>query len=275
MKMKRIWFLFAMTLIAAVLAEKKTDLPYYDAEFPRTGNLEYLQERCKLDLVLPKGKKDFPTLVWFHAGGLRRGKKHIPRLFQINDIAVAAVNYRLSGKDAQCPDYIYDAAAAAAWVKKHIAEYGGDPEKIYISGHSAGGYLTMMLALDPKYLGAYKMKPGDFAGYFPISGQATTHFRILAERKGKGMNVPSVVLDEYAPIQLAGKGVPPLTLIVGDSEVEWPSRVEENFLLAARLKRVFKNKQVECYAFPTFNHNSVVSPGIMLINNALLKKTKK
>ena len=263
----------AVAVIAS--AEKKADLPYYDAEFPRTGNIEYLQERCKLDLVLPDGKKNFPTLVWFHGGGLSAGNKHVPSNLRKDAIAVAAVNYRLSGKGAECPDYIYDAAAAAAWVKKHIAEYGGDPEKIYISGHSAGGYLTMMLALDPKYLGAYKMKPEDFAGYYPISGQATTHFRILAERRGKGIKVPSVVLDEYAPIQLAGKGVPPLTLIVGDSKVEWPARVEENFLLAARLKHVFKNKQVECYAFPTFNHNSVVSPGIMLINNALLKKAKK
>lgn len=261
-------------MAVAVIASAgiKSDLPYYDAESFRTGNLAYLQERCKLDLVLPDGKKNFPTLIWFHGGGLSAGKKHVPKYLRTDEIAVAAVNYRLSGKGAECPDYIYDAAAAAAWVKKHIAEYGGDPEKIYISGHSAGGYLTMMLALDAKYLGAYKVKPKDFAGYFPISGQATTHFRILAERRKKGMNVPSVVLDEYAPIQLAGKGVPPITLIVGDSAAEWPSRVEENFLLAARLKRIYKNKQVECHALPTFDHGTVVRPGIMLINNALLKK---
>ena len=263
----------AVAVIAS--AEKKSDLPYYDPEFSRTGNLAYLQERCKLDLVLPDGKKNFPTLIWFHGGGLSAGKKHVPKYLRTDEIAVAAVNYRLSGKGAECPDYIYDAAAAAAWVKKHIAEYGGDPEKIYISGHSAGGYLTMMLALDAKYLGAYKVKPEDFAGYFPISGQATTHFRILAERRKKGMKVPSVVLDEYAPIQLAGKGAPPLTLIVGDSAVEWPSRVEENFLLAARLKYVYKNKQAECHSFPTFNHGNVVFPGIALINDALLKKNKK
>ena len=272
--MKKIWIMMmAVAVIAS--AEKKSDLPYYDPEFSRTGNLEYLQERCKLDLVLPDGKKNFPTLIWFHGGGLSAGKKHVPKQLRTDAIAVAAVNYRLSGKGAECPDYIYDAAAAAAWVKKHIAEYGGDPEKIYISGHSAGGYLTMMLALDAKYLGAFKMKPEDFAGYFPISGQATTHFRILFERRQKGMKVPDVMLDEYAPIQLAKKGVPPITLIVGDSAVEWPSRVEENFLLAARLKRVYKNKQAECYALPTFNHGTVVMPGIMLINNALLKKNKK
>ena len=57
--------------------------------------------------------------------------------------------------------------------------------------------------------------------------------------------------------------------------MEWPSRVEENFLLAARLKRIYKNNQAECYALPTFNHGTVVMPGIMMINDALLKKNKK
>ena len=189
--------------------------------------------------------------------------------------AVAAVNYRLSGKGAECPDYIYDAAAAAAWVKKHIAEYGGDPERIYIAGHSAGGYLTMMLALDGRYLGACKADPKDFAGYFPVSGQATTHFRILAERKAKGMKLPDVMLDEYAPIQLAHRGAPPITLLVGDPNVEWPSRVEENLLLAARLKRGYKNEKVECLSFPSFNHGTVVAPSIAAINNKILQANKK
>lgn len=273
--MKKKWIFLLMAAAAVLFAEKKSDLPYYDAEFPKTGDLGYLQERCKLDLAIPDGVKNFPTVIWFHGGGLSAGKKHIPRNLRTDKIAVAAVNYRLSGKRAQCPDYIYDAAAAAAWVKKHIAEYGGDPNRIYISGHSAGGYLTTMLALDEKYLGAYKMKPTDFAGYMSISGQTTTHFRILAERRAKGLKVPPVVLDEYAPIQLARSGVPPLMLLVGDPAVEWPSRVEENFLLAARLQRIYKDKNVKCHSFPTFNHGTVVNPSLMVINNTVLSKPKK
>ena len=272
--MKKFWILILMAAAAFVSAAETKDLPYYDEDFPRTGNLEYLQERCKLDLSIPEGKKDFPTLIWFHGGGLSGGRKYIPKNLRTDEIAVAAVNYRLSGKGAECPDYIYDAAAAAAWVKKHIAEYGGDPEKIYIAGHSAGGYLTMMLALDVRYLGAYKVDPKDFAGYFPVSGQATTHFQLLAERRKKGMEVPGVMLDEYAPIQLARPGVPPITLLVGDPAVEWPSRVEENLLLAARLKRVCKNTNVECLSFPSFNHGTVVAPSIAAINNKILKAKK-
>ena len=273
--MKKLGILLMMAAAAFVSAAETKDIPYYDEDFPRTANLEYLQERCKLDLVLPEGRKDFPTLVWFHGGGLSGGRKHVPKNLRTDEIAVAAVNYRLSGKGAECPDYIYDAAAAAAWVKKHIAEYGGNPEKIYIAGHSAGGYLTMMLALDGRYLGAYKLNPKDFAGYFPVSGQATTHFRILAERKAKGVTVPDVMLDEYAPIQLAHRDVPPMTLLVGDPAVEWPARVEENLLLAARLKRSYKNEKVECLSFPSFNHGTVVAPSIAAINEKLVKRKKK
>lgn len=273
--MKHLWILILLTLSAFVSAAETKNLPYYDEEFPRTGDLESLQKYCKLDLVLPEGKKDFPTLIWFHGGGLSSGNKYVPKNLRTDEIAVAAVNYRLSGKGAECPDYIYDAAAAAAWVKKHIAEHGGDPGKIYIAGHSAGGYLTMMLALDKRYLGAYKADPGDFAGYFPVSGQTTTHFRILAERKAKGINVPDVMLDEYAPIQLARRNAPPLTLLVGDPAVEWPSRVEENFLLAARLKRVYKNEKAECLSFPSFTHGSVVAPAIAAINEKILKAKNK
>ena len=273
--MKKLWILLLAAAAVFASAAETKNLSYYDEGFPRTGNLEYLQEYCKLDLFLPEGKKDFPTLVWFHGGGLSRGQKHVPRSLRTDKIAVAAVNYRLSGKRAECPDYIYDAAAAAAWVKKHIAEYGGDPEKVYIAGHSAGGYLTMMLALDGRYLGAYKMEPKDFAGYFPVSGQATTHFRILAERKEKGMKVADVMLDEYAPIQLARQGIPPITLLVGDPAVEWPARVEENFLLAGRLKRVYKNERVECLSFPSFTHGSVIVPAIAVINAKILKEMKK
>ena len=160
-------------------------------------------------------------------------------------------------------------------MRKHIAEYGGDPTKVYVAGHSAGGYLTAMLALDPKYLKTFGCDPHDLAGYLPISGQMTTHFRILAERRAKGSAVPGVVLDEYAPIQLAGKNCPPMVLLVGDPEVEWPSRVEENFLLAARLTRVYRNDNVKCYSFPTFNHGGVFHPAAAYINRLLVPPVKK
>lgn len=264
-----------LMLAGSLFAAEKKNIPYYDPGFPQTGNKEYLKTRCVLDLSTPDNEKNFPTLIWFHGGGIARGNKHYPGGIDRKKIAVAAVNYRLSGKDAECPDYIYDAAAAVAWVLKHIREYGGNPEMVYVSGHSAGGYLSAMVALAPKYLKTFGADPKQLAAVLPVSGQMTTHFQILNERRKKDPATPSIVLDEYAPISNASKDAPPMILIVGDTNIEWPARVEENQLLAARLRRNFKKKDVRCYAFESFNHGTVVTPGTAVISNYIKNAVKR
>lgn len=67
-----------LMLAGALTAAEKKNIPYYDAEFPQTGNKEYLKKRCMLDLSTPDGVRNFPTLVWFHGGGITGGNKHYP-----------------------------------------------------------------------------------------------------------------------------------------------------------------------------------------------------
>src|SRR4051794_33526657 len=111
----------------------------------------YIASQCTLDMYYPKGAKNFTTIVWFHGGGLTGGTKEIPKALMEKGYAVIGVEYRLSPK-VKAPAYIEDAAAAVAWVFQHIASYGGSEKLIFISGHSAGGYLGMMITLDKKYL---------------------------------------------------------------------------------------------------------------------------
>ena len=201
----------------------------------------YEQSRCKLDVYLPKDAKHFATLVWFHGGGLKNGSKggtdddsaktpQIARSLASGGIAVVAANYRLSPK-VTYPAYIQDAAAAVAWTQARIAEHGGDPKKIFVGGHSAGGYLTLMLGMDAHYLSDAGVKMGDIAGFIPVSGQVMTHYTVRAER---GIGKYNVTADEAAPVFFTRKDTQPFLVLYGDHDM--PARAEENAYFVALMK---------------------------------------
>lgn len=220
---------------------------------------EYSVERCKLDIYYPVNRKSFSTIVWFHGGGLEGGKKYIPKELMDRGVAVVCVNYRLSPRVA-APEYIDDAALAVSWVFENIKKYGGDTDKIYISGHSAGGYLALMLGLDKQYLGKYNVDVDRVAGLMPISGQTITHNAIRKEMKLQD-DIPLV--EKHAPLNQIRAGVPPLLLITGDREKELTSRFEENQYLESALK--YKGNNVRLYELQGFNHNTVVNPACLLM----------
>ena len=220
----------------------------------------YRQERCKLDIYYPENKKDFSTIVWFHGGGMEGGNKFIHKELREQGFAVVAVNYRLSPK-AKNPAYIEDAAEAVAWVFKNIEKYGGRRDHIFVSGHSAGGYLSLILAMDKKYLAAYGADADSVAAYLPVSGQTVTHFTI---RKERGLPDGIPVVDEYAPVNKARKETAPLVLITGDKHLEMAARYEENALLEAVLKSI-GNKKVTLYEMQGFDHGQVLGPACYLI----------
>jgi acetyl esterase/lipase len=127
----------------------------------------------KLDLYLPKDKKNFPVLVFIHGGSWRSGDKSLygplGNRFAKLGIGVVVPSYRLMPKSPH-PAQIEDTAAAFAWVYKNIAQYGGDANRIYIAGHSAGGHLVALLALDPVYLAKYDIPLTAIKGVAALSG---------------------------------------------------------------------------------------------------------
>lgn len=219
---------------------------------------DYEKERCKLDLYLPAGKTGFATLVWFHGGGITSGSKDeaftkpIVRSLAESGIAVASVSYRLSPK-ATYPAYVDDSAAAVAYVYRHIAEHGGDATKVYVGGHSAGGYLIALLAMDERYLQKAGMKPGDVAGYIPVSAQLLTHYTIRDER-GEGKF--AITADEAAPIHYARKDIPPMLVLYAEHDMA--SRLEENQFFTAVL-RAAGNKTVKEQLIKDRTHGSIAS----------------
>jgi len=206
------------------------DLPRSDVRYVTAGDA-YRMKRCKLDLRIPS-ETGFPTVVWFHGGGLTSGGRHFPEIDR--RIGVVSADYRLMDETngVKGADCIADAAEAVAWTMRNIASYGGDPKKVTVSGMSAGGYLTMMVGMAPAYLARHGFKPTDLAGLVPISGQATKHFAV---RKFAGDGAPQFVpqIDALAPLHWVGADLPPILDVCGEPPYEWPCRSEENRLLVA------------------------------------------
>ena len=273
--MRSIAFLFLVFAAVQMAAAEYKNISYYEKNAPAQGNVEYRNQRCKLSLLTPDNKKGFPTLVVFHGGGLSRGEGKYPAYINRDNIALVAVNYRLSGKGGACPDYIYDAAAAVAWVIKNIEKYGGDSKKVYVTGVSAGGYLTAMIALDKKYLASFGIDTHAVAGYFPITGQMSTHFRILKERRDVNPSTRDFAIDEYAPLYHACKNAPNMMFFVGDPAYDMPARVEENALIVARLTTIYGNKGIKLFSVPYGTHSNCVPPSLAAIDRLICPPQRK
>lgn len=254
--------LFALT-ISAQSYQLKKDISYISSSETDT----YRKERCKLDIYYPEGKTDFPTIVWFHGGGLTGGEKGIPNELKEKGFAIIAVNYRLSPR-ATAPAYIEDAAESVAWAFANISKYGGSLDKIYVSGHSAGGYLSLMLALDKSYLAKHGVDADKVAAWFPLSGQTMTHYTVRAEY-GLPDGIP--VADKYAPVSLARKDTPPIFLITGDRNMELAARYEENALLASVLKSI-GHENTYLYELQGFDHGNMYAPGCYIMVEWIKRK---
>ena len=271
--MKRIILILCLALSGLIANGQEIDyetisnVPYYSKDMRASDS--YLAKRCVLDIYYPKNSKSFATIIWFHGGGLTGGEKEIPELLKEQGVAVIGVNYRLS-PIVKAPDYIKDAAAAVAWVFKNIADYGGDPSLVFVSGHSAGGYLASMVGLDKSYLADHKIDANNIAGLIPFSGQTITHFTVRAEQ-----DIPreQPIIDNLAPLFHIRKDAPPLLLITGDRELELLGRYEENAYLM-RMMKVIGHKETVLYEMDGYGH-SMTHPAFPLLIKEVRKISKK
>jgi acetyl esterase/lipase len=242
--------------------ETVSDIVYQDGH----GITDYMQERCRLDVYYPADVQGFGTVVWFHGGGLTAGNRFVPPQLKEQGIGVVAVNYRLSPR-VKSPAYVEDAAAAVAWVFRNIEKYGGSRKLIFVSGHSAGGYLTSMIGLDTRWLAAHDLDADRIAGLIPFSGHTITHFTVRGER---GIDGKQPIIDDMAPLFHVRKNAPPLLLITGDRDLELLGRYEENAYLW-RMMQVVGHPSTDLHELQGFNHGQMAGPA----HELLLRFVKK
>ena len=170
-----------------------------------------------------------------HGGGLeaedKSSAKVVGEYVAEHGAAFVSINYRMYPQ-AMYPQFICDAAEAVCWVYNNINKYG-NCEGIYIGGSSAGGYISMMLCFDNKYLFPYKIPEGVIKGYIHDAGQPTTHFNVLRER---GIDSKRIIIDEAAPLFYIGTATeyPPMLFLVSDNDM--PNRYEQTQLILSTLK---------------------------------------
>jgi len=136
---------------------------------------------------------------------------------------------------------------------------------IFVSGYSAGGYLTNMIGLDKKWLGNYNIDANKIAGLISLSGQAITHFTIREER---GIPGTQPVVDELAPLFHVRGDAPPLILITGDRELELLGRYEENAYLM-RMMILNGHKKTKLYELDGYDHGMTEPAFPLLIKEVL------
>lgn len=153
---------FALSTVAQAQIVK-TDVPY----------AEPAADRQILDIYAPENAKNVPVVFWIHGGGWQAGDKSSvqlkPKVFVDKGFVFVSTNYRLL-PNVDMDTIVRDVAKSIHWVHDHIAEYGGDPNRILVMGHSAGAQLAALICTDNRYLNAESVSVEIIKGCVPVDG---------------------------------------------------------------------------------------------------------
>jgi len=199
----------------------------------------------KVDIYLPKGAKGFPCVLVIHGGAWVGGKRGMFGMFckalARRGIGAATCDYRLAPEFVY-PAFMEDVAAALVLVRKEFAEAGGDIRRLFVTGHSAGGHISALLATNAKFLKKYGLTPKDIAGVAPVSGV----YRII-KNPFKAFGDDPRIWRDASPIDHISKDLPPFLIIYGEKEM-LPA------LTAIRFEKALRDKGVAVNGFMMLGH---------------------
>jgi acetyl esterase/lipase len=223
--MDRVPYLLAgiLFLSDARAQDVKRNIPYADLA----------HERQVLDVYSPPNAKNLPVVFWIHGGGWQTGDKTDvqikPQAFMDKRFVFVSTNYRLL-PSVDMATIVHDVALSIHWVHGHIAEYGGDPNRLLVMGHSAGAQLAALICIDDRYLKSEGLSLAIIKGCVPVDGDtydvpaiietAETRWRVhglprapFGHREKFG-NDPATHRDFSAVTHVAkDKGIPPFLIL--------------------------------------------------------------
>lgn len=219
-------------------------------------------ERQVLDVYSPRNAKNLPVVFWIHGGGWQAGDKSSvqikPQAFMDRGFVFVSTNYRLL-PNVDMATIVRDIARSIRWVHDHINEYGGDPNRLFVMGHSAGAQLAALICTDDRYLKAEGLSLAIIKGCVPVDGDtydvpaiietAETRRRVHGQpqakygHREKFGNNPAKHRDLSAVTHVAkGKGIPPFLIL---HVAEHPDTSAQ----AQRLASVLKDASVPVKVF--------------------------
>jgi acetyl esterase/lipase len=236
------WLLIAVASVVGVLvvacggvAFTAANLPALFGAFTRTSDLPYgADARQRLDVYAPHGSGDRPVIVFWYGGSFSSGQKARYRfvgaaLANAGYVAILP-DYRLYPQ-VKFPAFVADAAAALVWAHAHAREYGGDPQRLYVMGHSAGAWLAAMLAYDSRYLAAAGGQRGWIDGLIGLSGPYA-----LAPDTAQlhAIFAPPYSAADWQPVRFVNAASPPALLLHGQDDHVVAVRHTESLSAALR-----------------------------------------
>lgn len=236
-----------LSQLAAMTTRCSLDIPYGPGAAQR------------LDIYMPEGKaKDLPVFINIHGGGWMAGYKEWMGLNAPAIVAAPAIyvsiEYALTPTGARHPTQINDCVAALAWVYANIAHYGGDPARIFVGGHSAGGHLSALLTLRRDLIERAKLPHDVIKACFPYSGVYDMRDLVVYGEAGPGPATALVTTPEEArdasPICWVKGNETPFFVTWGENDNVLIHAEAPAFLIALR----DQPGRAEGHMFPLFDH---------------------
>jgi acetyl esterase/lipase len=189
-----------------------------------------------LDIYRPaNAKANAPVIVFFYGGSWQRGSRtqyrFVGRRLTETGAVVMVADYRLAPQPP-FPGFMQDGARAVAWAHQHASQYGGDPQRIFIAGHSAGAQIAALLGSDARYLQAVGMTPKQLAGVIGLSGPYD--FAIKGDKDLERAFGPATQWPDAMAVRFVNGDEPPFFLAVGTHDkIVSP---QQTFALAQKLE---------------------------------------
>jgi len=208
-----------------------------------------------LDVYAPRDGIAAPVVVFFYGGswqgGKRRWFRYVGDALASNGVVAMIPDYR-KFPDVRFPAFMHDAARAVVWAREHAHEFGGDPSRIFVMGHSAGGQIAALLAADPRYLDGVGMAPRQLGGMIGLAGAYAFLPFVDDEARIFGDNESGRY--DSQPINFVNGDEPPMLLLQGSDDNEVPPRNAE--VMAERAQAMDGTAVLKVY--PGIGHASIL-----------------